>query len=123
MTAWNPALARAVTSPDEVQIVTRRRDGSLRRPRIIWIVGDDDRVYVRSTNGPTAGWFRSALGTGTGQLIAGGVTHEIRFTSADEDDRERADALYRSKYGRYASIVEHLLEDGPRAATLTVEPA
>src|ERR1039458_459010 len=34
-----------------------------------------------------------------------------------------ADAGYRSKYGHYASIVDHLGEAGPRAASLEVHPA
>ena len=38
-------------------------------------------------------------------------------------DLTAVDAAYRAKYGRYASIVDHLEEDGPRAATLRVHPA
>ena len=41
----------------------------------------------------------------------------------DEADLAAADAGYRAKYGHYASIVDHLEEDGPRAATLEVHPA
>lgn len=48
----------------------RRRDGTLRRPQIIWTV----------------------------------------------------DTAYRAKYGHYASIVHHLEEEGPRAASLEVHP-
>ncbi|HEX8971886.1 hypothetical protein [Oryzihumus sp.] len=33
------------------------------------------------------------------------------------------DAAYRSTYGHYPSIVDHLVEDGPRSATLQVHPA
>ena len=51
MTTWDAPAHAAVTGPEEVRIVTRRRDGSLRRPRIIWIVPVDDRVFIRSANG------------------------------------------------------------------------
>jgi hypothetical protein len=46
-----------------VHVVTRRRNGVLRRPRIIWIVRDGERVFIRSTNGRTADWLRGAIGT------------------------------------------------------------
>lgn len=39
------------------------------------------------------------------------------------DDLDLVDAAYRAKYGRYASIVGHLEEPRPRAATLEVHPA
>ncbi|OOL33539.1 hypothetical protein GQ85_00260 [Rhodococcus rhodochrous] len=123
MNSWQPQDARAVTAPEEVQVLTRRRDGSLRRPTTIWIVRDGDRVFVRSTNGRTAGWFRGALATGAGQIIARGTAYDVAFTEADDLDLTRVDAAYRAKYGRYASIVDHLEEDGPRAATLEAHPA
>lgn len=90
---WTAAEAQAVTAPEEVRVVTRRPDGSLRRPQIIWIVRHGDRVFIRSTNGRDAVWFRAAIGT------------------------------YRHKYGHYAAIVDHLEAPGPRAATLEVLPA
>ena len=123
MNSWQPQDARAVTAPEEVQVLTRRRDGNLRRPTTIWIVRDGDRVFVRSTNGRTAGWFRGALATGAGQIIARGTAYDVAFTEADDLDLTRVDAAYRAKYGRYASIVDHLEEDGPRAATLEAHPA
>lgn len=123
MSPWTAEAARALTAPDEVRIVTRRRDGTLRRPVTIWVVGDGSRVFIRSTNGRTAAWFRWALATGTGRLVAGGTAHEVEFSEAAEDDLDRVDAAYRAKYARYASIVDHLVEPGPRGATLEVHPA
>ena len=122
MSEWNPAEARAITAPEEVRVAPRRLDGSLRRPRTIWIVGDGDRVFIRSTNGPTADWFRGALVTGAGQIVAGRTAYDVTFTPAEPADLPSVDTAYR-KYGRYASIVEHLLGPGPRAATLHVHPA
>lgn len=122
MKSWNSSDARALTAPQEVQVVTQRRDGTLRQPMIIWIVGDDDRVFIRSTNGRTAGWFRGAIATGLGEIIAGETTRPVRFAEADGADLTAVDAAYRAKYGQYASIVDHLTEPGPRAATLQVLP-
>ena len=124
MSTWNRQDVDALTSPQEVQVVTRRDDGALRRPRTIWIVGDGDRVFIRSTNGRGADWFRRALAAGAGQIRSGGTAYDVRFTEVgDEVDLAAADAGYRAKYGHYASIVDHLEEAGPRSATLEVHPA
>jgi hypothetical protein len=122
MSTWTFETARAVTAPQEVQVVTRRRDGTPRRPRTIWIVGDGDRVFIRSTNGRSADWFRAAIATGAGQVLARGTAYDVTFTEADDSDLAAVDSAYRRKYRQYASIVDHLESPGPRAATLQVHP-
>jgi hypothetical protein len=123
MADWTPEQVALIAAPQEVQVITRRRDGSLSRPTTIWIVGDGDRLFVRSTNGRTASWFRGAIATGAGQIVSGGRASDVTFAEAAEADLAAVDAAYRHKYGRYARIVEHLVEDGPREATLQVRPA
>jgi hypothetical protein len=124
MTQWTASQAGALAAPQEVRVVTRRPDGTLRRPRTIWIVRDGERVFIRSTNGRGADWFRGATATATGQIIAGGQTFELTFSEVtDARDLAAADGGYRDKYGHHAAIVDHLEQDGPRSATLQVEPA
>lgn len=123
MTEWKPADVRDILAREEIQVRTRRADGSLRRPRIIWVVGGGERIFIRSTNGRSADWFRWAIASGQGQLVAGGAAYDVIFREAAEADLQTVDAGYREKYGRYASIVDHLLTDGPRAATLEAFPA
>ena len=123
MNPWSPQDTRTITSPEEVQVITRSLDGVLGRPRTIWVVGDRDRIFIRSTNGRTADWFRGAIAAGTGQIVARGTAYDVAFTEADDGDLAAVDAAYRAKYGRYASIVDHLQGGGPRAATLQVHPA
>ena len=124
MNVWNGNDARAITAPQEIQVVTTREDGSRRRPTTIWIVADGDRVFIRSTNGRSAAWFRGAIAARTGQVIARGTAHEVSFTeTTDEADLVAVDGAYRSKYGSYRSIVDHLIGPGPRAATLEIHPA
>jgi len=124
MNTWKSQDVGAITSPQEVQVVTRRGDGTLRRLRTIWVVGDGDRIFIRSTNGRGADWFRGAIAAGTGQIHARGTAYDVSFTELDgEADLAAADAGYRAKYGHYASIVDHLEEEGPRSATLEVHPA
>ena len=122
MSTWTPEDVSVLTTPEEVQVSTRRRDGSLRRPTTIWVVGDGGRVFVRSTNGRSAAWFRGALATGAGRLAAGSTAYDVVFAEAAADGLDRVDAAYRAKSGRYPSIVDHLEAAGPRAATLEVHP-
>jgi hypothetical protein len=122
MNSWTSHDAQAITSPQEVQVITRRSDGTPRAATTIWIVGDGDRVFIRSTNGRSAAWFRAALASGAGQILAEGTAYDVAFTEADDDDLAGVDAAYRAKYGRYAAIVDHLEEEAPRAATLQVRP-
>mgnify|MGYP001174231081 CR=1 FL=1 len=123
MSTWDTEIARALTAPDEVRLSTVRRDGSHRTPPIIWDVAVGDRVFIRSTNGRGADWFRWAIATGRGRLEAGHAAYEVVFVEAEEIDLPQVDAAYRRTYRRYAAIVDHLLTDGPRAATLEVLPA
>ena len=122
MEAWALDTARAVTAPQEVQVVTRRGDGTLRRPRTIWVVGDGGRVFVRSEKGREADWFRWALATGTGQLISGDATHDVRLTEVTVADVPRVDAAYRAKYGQHAAVVDRLQAPRAQAATLELHP-
>jgi hypothetical protein len=123
MAAWTAEQVAQIATPGEVRVVVRRSDGSLTRPTTIWIVGDDDRLFVRSTNGRTATWFRGAIATGSGQIVSGGAASDVSFAEASEADLPAVDKAYRQKYGAFASIVDHLIEPGPRAATLEVRPA
>lgn len=122
---WTPEQAQQLTEPQEVRLAPLRRDGSLTSSRIIWIVGADGRVYVRSTNGADGAWYRSVIATGLARLEASGSAFDVRLSPVeDQADLARIDAAYQVKYGGvYPSIVEHLVGPGPRATSLQVEPA
>ncbi len=63
MPDWSSQALRTLASAEEVHLATRRADGTLRSPRIIWVVTDGQRVFIRSTNGPGAAWYRAATAT------------------------------------------------------------
>ncbi len=124
MSDWSSQALRSLASAEEVHLATRRSDGTLRSPRVIWVVTDGQRVFIRSTNGPGAAWYRAATATRAGQLTARGVAYDVTFTHVDDDaDLAAADAGYRAKYRRHAPLVDHLEEPSPRSATLEVHPA
>ena len=75
MTSWTPADTR------EIDIATRRKDGSLRSYVPIWVVSDGSDVYVRSWKGTDGAWYRHALRGRKGSIRADGVGHEVVFGS------------------------------------------
>jgi hypothetical protein len=99
---WTPDELDRIDAEDELQIAARRRDGSLRGPVIIWVVRDDDELYVRSVNGPDAAWYRATRARHEGHVSAGGVEKDVGFEAAGEGLDDRLDAAYRSKYRRYS---------------------
>ncbi|MFC6704546.1 DUF2255 family protein [Flexivirga alba] len=129
MSNWSTAELNAIDSVDEVVIATRRRDGSLRSDRIVWLVRHDDAVYVRSVNGTTAAWYRGVQTAHQGRLGAGSVDRDIVFVEVGDhvgqptalDDA--LDAAYRSKYGKWSGPVASITSDVARETTLRVDPA
>src|SRR3954452_14966496 len=83
----------------EVVIETSRLDGRRRRT-IIWIVVDDQDVFVRSVNGERGYWFQAATEPDAEiALIVDG--HRIPATAAlakDEESIERPSRQLERKY-------------------------
>jgi hypothetical protein len=129
VTTWTPAELDAIDRAGEVDVATRRADGTLRSARIVWIVRHDVAVYVRSVNGVDADWYRGVQISHEGELSAGCLQRDVAFVEASEhvgdggglDDA--LDAAYRDKYGRSPSAVAAITADVARATTLRVDPA
>ena len=122
MTAWTNDELTRIASADELQIAPRRRDGTLRNPRTIWVVRHDDDLYIRSVNGRTSAWFRGAQVRHEANIQAGGVDKDVRLVETD-DLNDQIDAAYRTKYRRYAAnIIDTIVSPQARAATLRLVP-
>jgi hypothetical protein len=122
MTAWTNDELTQIASADELQIAPRRRDGTLRNPRTIWVVRHDDDLYIRSVNGRTSAWFRGAQVRHEAHIQAGGVDKDVRLVETD-DLNDQIDAAYRTKYRRYAAnIIDTIVSPQARAATLRLVP-
>ena len=125
MAAWTHDELTRIAVADELEIAARRPDGTLRKPVIIWVVRHEDRLYVRSVNGPDAAWFRATQVTHEGHISAGGVEKDVTFVDVPniDDDMNRAlDALYRTKYRDDASSVDHINSPLARSAGLELVP-
>jgi hypothetical protein len=122
MTAWTKDELTRIGTAEELQISPRRRDGTLRKPRTIWVVHHGDDLYVRSVNGRTSSWFRGAQVRHEGHIQAGGVDKDVLLVETD-DMNDQIDAAYRTKYRRYAaSIIDTIVSPEARAATLKLVP-
>lgn len=125
MTTWTSDELNKIGTAEELEIQSRRQDGTLRKPVIIWVVREGGDLYVRAYKGRTSPWFRGALAQHEGHVRAGGVDKDVSFEEAGEDAalNDRIDAVFRSKYRHYAkNIVDTDVTPEARAATLRLAP-
>ncbi|MFF5139215.1 DUF2255 family protein [Streptomyces sp. NPDC013157] len=122
MTTWNDSDLTSIGAAEELDLESERGDGTLRAPVTMWVVRAGDRLYVRSVKGVDGPWYRGTRSRHRGRVAAGGVRADVTFHDADPGEYAAVDAAYRAKYGRYTSIVEHVLTDRARAATLCLDP-
>jgi hypothetical protein len=123
MNIWTKSDLDKIARAEELEIATRRRDGTLRDPVTVWIVRVSDDVYVRSVKGRAGAWFRGAVAGHQARVKAGGVQRDVTFVEANDAPGDEIDRAYRAKYGRYAaSIVNSVLTPQARVATLRLVP-
>ncbi|HYQ64837.1 DUF2255 family protein [Actinophytocola sp.] len=125
MTQWTDDELTSLRTVDELEIAGRRDDGTLRRPRTIWVVEHDGHAYVRSVNGATAAWYRGTRTRGEGHVTVGTVDRDVAFVDAVDDEalNDVLDAVYRDKYRRYAAnTVEGIIGPDARATTMRLVP-
>ncbi|GAA3880455.1 DUF2255 family protein [Leifsonia kafniensis] len=130
MTAWTPDELTRIGRAEELQVASRRTDGTLRPFVTIWVVRVGDDICVRSAYGPGNPWFVRAQASGTGRIRAGGVERDVAFVTlnaradaADADAHAAIDAAYHAKYDRYGpTIVNTVVGPLVTATTLRLIP-
>jgi hypothetical protein len=123
MNLWTSNELNKIGMAEELEIASLRRDGTLRKPVIIWVVRLGDDLYVRSVNGRTSAWFRGALARHEGRIWAGGVEKDVVFVEEPGSEiSEQLDAAYRAKYHRYPSSVDHINSPTARTAAIKLAP-
>jgi len=121
-TAWTDEELRGIGGATELQVASRRPDGTLRPYVTIWGVRSGPDVYIRSAYGPRNGWFQRAVGADAGRIRAGGIERDVSFERLDADSPVHGDidAAYHAKYDRYGpQIVGSVV--GPAAAAVTLQ--
>jgi hypothetical protein len=119
---WTDGELRRVGNATELQIASRRPDGSLRPYVTIWTVRAGDALYVRSAHGTDNPWFARATASGAGRIRAGGIERDVTFTPASQLDagtQAAIDAAYHSKYHRYGQQIVGTVT-GTHAAPVTL---
>jgi len=113
MTTWTPSELQSIGAAEELQLASRRPDGSLRPFVTMWVVRAGGDLYVRSAYGPGNPWYRRATASGAGRIRAGGTERDVSFAQASAEVQSDIDAAYHAKYDRY----------GPRIVGSVVGPA
>ena len=117
---WSSEELTAIGDADELQIASRRADGSLRSYVTIWVVRSGDQLYVRSAYGTENGWFRRAVAAGAGRVRAGGLERDVTFADASTAALDHA---YHQKYDHYGPrYVDPVVGAKAAEATLALIP-
>ena len=123
MTMWSTDELNEIGKAEELKIASLRSDGTLTKPVTIWIVRDGDDLYVRSVNGPAAAWFRGTQVRHEGRIEAGGVAKDVTFVDTGPEINDKLDAVYRTKYRRYAAnIINSIVTPKARSTTMKIVP-
>lgn len=98
MAGWTNDELVKVGTAEELEVSTRRPDGTWHPPVTIWVVRAGDDLYIRSAHGRGNGWFRHALADPHGRISSGGVEKDVTFVEPTDDVHRTLDAAYRTKY-------------------------
>ena len=124
--AWTPEQLERIDAAEELQIASRRVDGTLRRWTPIWVVRVDGQVYVRTWHRRTTGWFGDVLDSHRARVRVPGLEADVAVEDVGDgpgDLRAGVDQAYRAKYARYgATTVGPMVADAAAAATLRLVP-
>ena len=120
---WTSDELTHLGGADEIDISTRRIDGTLRPFVPIWLVTVNDALYVRSYRGTGGAWYRHATIHPDGAIRTDGLQRDVTFTPADPATCDDIDAAYRTKYARYGeSYLTTMLSEQAVVSTLKLTP-
>jgi len=123
MAIWTNDELTKIGNAEELRIASLRREGTLRKPVIIWVVRVGDELYVRCVNGREGVWFRGVLTRYEGRIWAGGVEKDVKFIEeTDPEINAKIDEVYLTKYQRYPQWVAPMVTPKVRAATIKMVP-
>src|ERR1700744_4207494 len=100
--SWTPEETRRIGAAPELEIASRRPDGTLRRWVPVWVVSAGGQAYVRTWYRRDTGWFGHVLAAGRARIRVPGLEADVGVEDVGAEPAElRAgiDAAYRAKYG------------------------
>lgn len=123
MTTWTSEELARIGDAEELDIASRRPDGTIGSFVTIWVVRTGDDLYVRSVKGRSGAWFRRAMAAGEGRIRAGGVERDAAFEEAGSEIHAPVTVAYHEKYDRYGpSIVGTVVSTESATTTLRLVP-
>jgi hypothetical protein len=124
MTTWSPEGLQGIGAAHELQIASRRADGTLRRWVPIWVVSAGGQVYVRTWYRRDTGWFGQVLASNRARIRVPGLEADVAVEDVGEgtpEVRAGIDAAYQAKYGRSGGT-QRMVTAEAAAATLRLSP-
>jgi hypothetical protein len=107
---------------EEVEIETQAPDQPARRT-VVWVVVDEEDVFVRTYKGPESRWFRDAVANpAVGVHVDGRRLAATAIPATDPDSIERTSAGYKRKYATDPATPA-MLTPNVTGTTLRLEPA
>jgi hypothetical protein len=120
--AWTSDELSRIGEADELEIASLRPNGTLRRPRTIWVIRHRDDICVRFVNGADSAWYRGVQQRHQGRISAGGFEKDVDFIDADHGLDDEIDDAYRAKYRYFPTGLNHIVSPGARSTTLKLVP-
>jgi hypothetical protein len=122
-TGWTSEQLERIGESTELELASRRANGTFGAFVTMWVVRVDDNLYVRSAYGPDNPWYRRAIARGSGRIRAGGMEADVTFAHAADDVHGDVDAAYHAKYDRYGpQIVGTVVGQSARQVTIRLVP-
>ena len=88
MSSWPSSELDTIAAADELTVASLRRDGTLARPRVVWVLRHGDDLYIRSVNGATAAWDPSTQVRREGHVNSGALDKDVTFVDATDLNEE-----------------------------------
>lgn len=102
---WTEEELTRIGRADELDVSSRRSDGSLRPFVTIWGVRVGDDLYIRSAYGADNPWFRRALASRQGRIRADGIERDVTFEDPADGVADAITATYHAKYDHYGPAI------------------
>jgi len=121
--AWSPVELREINAARELDIASRRADGTLRQWVPVWVVSAGGLVYVRTWYRRDTGWFGHVLASRQARIRVPGLEADVEVADVGEGTpelRASVNAAYETKYGRGGT--ERMVSAEAAAATLRLTP-
>lgn len=124
MPSHDAATLATLAGAREIRLETTSLDGTRTHLTTIWVVTDQDQVFVRSVRGPAGRWFREVRRRPGATVHVAGLSIPVRAElAADAPTVQRVSDAFEAKYGRGSASTRSMLQPHTLSTTLRLDPA